>query len=266
MIPLFTQEEFNKAKDKDYLSCECLICKKEFQKTKKRIKQFLKPDVKEKGDFCSRTCSNLNRKNLKLKYNVQEKPKKECLFCNKEFYINTNQKFCSRTCLRNSKPKTLIDVECKNCKTKFKKDLSNVNRSNNHFCSRSCSASYNNKNKTKGNRRSKLEIWLEEQLTNQYPNLLIDFNKKSAIGSELDIYIPSLNVAFELNGLFHYEPIFGVNKLNQIRENDKNKFQKCFENKIDLCIIDTSKQIYVKPSTSQKYLDIITNIINERLN
>jgi len=204
----------------------------------------------------------------------------ECYQCSKSFVmtkhkvqmaINPNATFkgmyCSKEC-QDQALNTPITTNCKNCNKELVTVKSKLakSKSGNLFCDKSCSASYNNKNKTKGNRRSKLEIWLEEQLTKLYPTLPIDFNKKSAIGSELDIYIPSLNVAFELNGLFHYEPIFGVDKLNQIQENDKNKFQKCFENKIDLCIIDTSKQIYVKPSTSQKYLDIIMNIINERLN
>ncbi len=35
--------------------------------------------------------------------------------------------------------------------------------------------------------------------------------------------------------------------------------------KIDLCIINTSQQKYINPSTSKKYLDIIVNIIDERL-
>jgi hypothetical protein len=140
-----------------------------------------------------------------------------------------------------------------------------MEKSNNHFCSQSCSATYNNKNKTHGNRRSKLEIWLEEQLTTLYPNLQIDFNKKEIIGSELDIYFPSLNLAIELNGIFHYEPIYGVNKLFQIQENDKSKTKLCHDLKIDLCIIDVSQQKYVKPSTSQKYLDIIVKIVNSRI-
>lgn len=110
-----------------------------------------------------------------------------------------------------------------------------------------------------------LETWLEEQLTQFYPNLLIDFNKKDAIDSELDIYIPSLNLAFELNGIFHYEPIYGVDELYKIQENDVSKSKACHEAKIDLCTIDTSGQKYFKESTSQKYIDIINNIIKERL-
>ncbi len=172
--------------------------------------------------------------------------------------------FCSYLCTYSNK-KTRAIVNCSNCNLEFVKQQFEIKKSPNHFCSQSCAATYNNKNKSTGNRRSKLEIWLEEQLTNLYPNLDVHYNKTSAIGSELDIYIPSLNLAFELNGIFHYEPIYGVNKLQQIQENDKSKSKACHEAKIDLCIIDTSGQKYVKPSTSQKYLDIIINIINERL-
>ena len=156
-------------------------------------------------------------------------------------------------------------VNCKNCDFKFEKSYSDRKKTPNHFCSHSCTATYNNKNKTTGYRRSKLEVWLEEQLTNLYPSLPIDYNKKTAIGSELDIYIPTLNLAIEINGIFHYEPIYGVDKLNKVQHNDKSKSLSCHESKIDLCIIDSSSQKYVKPSTSKKYLDIITKIINERI-
>ena len=202
----------------------------------------------------------------------------ECYTCQNSFNVlksrivdalnpkcNFTAKYCSRQCVpssrQNLKP---INVLCCNCDKTFKKYPSQIKKSPNHFCSKSCAASYNNKHKSKGTRRSKLETYIENQLTQLYPNLHIDYNKKSAIGSELDIYIPSLNIAFELNGIFHYEPIYGVDKLQTIQKNDQNKFKTCYDNKIDLCIIDTSNQKYFKESTSQKYLDIITNIINQR--
>lgn len=201
-----------------------------------------------------------------------------CYHCNTPFFTSKKHidrvlkgfkpldcRFCSMSCKSKFHTLPALDVNCTNCNTTFKKFQSQINRSNNHFCSRSCSATFNNKNKTHGTRRSKLEVWIEDQLKSLYPNLLISFNEKNIIGSELDIFIPSLNIAFELNGIFHYEPIYGVNKFQQIQKNDNNKFQKCFENKIDLCIIDTSQQNYFKPTTSKKFLDIITNIINERL-
>ena len=202
----------------------------------------------------------------------------QCKQCNETFYrmkqkikdfnnknLDVTGDYCSHKCRGLSK-NTKQTVNCTNCNKQFNKHPSEIkkSKSGNHFCSHSCSTTYNNKHKTHGNRRSKLEKWLEEQLSTLYPNLTIDYNKKTAIGSELDIYIPSLNIAFEINGIFHYEPIFGIDKLGKIQENDISKSKACIDAKIDLCIIDTSTQKYVKPSTSQKYLDIILQIIKER--
>ena len=116
----------------------------------------------------------------------------------------------------------------------------------------SCAGTYNNTHKTHGTRRSKLEVWIEEQLTKLYPNLEIHFNQKDTINSELDIYIPSMKIAFELNGIFHYEPIFGEDQLNKIQNNDHRKFAACHEAGISLCVIDTSGQKYFKPKSSQR--------------
>ena len=133
------------------------------------------------------------------------------------------------------------------------------------FCSRSCAAIYNNTHKTKGTRRSKLEQYIEQYLTSKYPDLVISYNKKDTIGSELDIYIPFLSLAFELNGIFHYEPIFGSDKLDQIKLNDSKKFKACLDAKIDLCIIDTSSLKYFKEANAKKFLNIIDEIILARL-
>ena len=78
----------------------------------------------------------------------------------------------------------------------------------------------------------------------------------------MDIYIPQLKLAFELNGVFHYEPIFGSEKLNQIQNNDGRKFQACLERGIELCIVDTSKLNYFKESNALPYLEIVQKIIN----
>ena len=204
--------------------------------------------------------------NLKCEYcnTIFSKTKSDILQSSKPNGKN-KAKYCSNYCTGQAKI-SKINLNCSNCNLEIEKTPSDMrkSKSGNYFCSKSCTTTFNNKNKTVGCTRSKLEIWLEEQLTQLYPYLPMDFNKKSTIGSELDIYIPSLNIAFELNGIFHYEPIFGVNKLNQTKSNDFSKSKACIDNKIDLCIIDTSQQKYVKPATSQKYLDIITNIINER--
>ena len=147
-----------------------------------------------------------------------------------------------------------------------KKSFSKNGKVHKHFfCSSSCAATYNNTHKTKGNRKSKLEFYLEKNLKLIYPSIDIHFNRKDAINSELDIYVPSLKLAFELNGIFHYEPIYGQSKLDQIKNNDERKYQACLENNIELCIIDSSKLKYFKESNAKPYLDIICNIIDKKL-
>jgi hypothetical protein len=198
----------------------------------------------------------------------------ECEECHNIFYAskheyhnakntkcNTQLKYCSRNCFAASQTKKVV-VSCKNCQTTFTRTECRTRQSANLFCSRKCSLIYNNTHKNAGYSRSKLEIYLEQQLSLLYPDLHIDFNKKDAVGYELDIYIPSLRLAFELNGIFHYEPIFGAPHLDKIQTKDNNKFAICQNNNISLCVIDTSGQKYFKPQSSQKYLDIITNIIN----
>ena len=195
--------------------------------------------------------------------------KLECEHCHIDFYcqrrtikyaqLNNFPKYCSHHCGAASKEKRIV-LDCMQCKKTFTKKPSGIGVNN--FCTQSCAATYNNKHKSHGTRISKLEVWLQEQLTILYPNLEIHYNRKDAINSELDIYIPSLKLAFELNGIFHYEPVFGVDKLIKVQNNDISKSKACFDNQIDLCIIDTSGQKYVTPSTSTKYLNIIVNILD----
>lgn len=197
----------------------------------------------------------------------------KCDYCNKITFktrrvistkVNKAQDivFCDSKCMGLFQRKR-SDVKCKNCGTEFELVMSRI--TDNNFCNHSCSASYTNTHKTKGTRRSKLEVWLEKRLTELFPELEILYSNKKVINSELDIYIPTLNLAFELNGIFHYEPIYGDDKLAQIQNNDDRKFQACIENGIELCIIDTSSQKYFKQSTSQKYLDIITHLVTSKL-
>ncbi len=173
-------------------------------------------------------------------------------------------KFCSKKCFDDKQTNKNL-VNCKQCNKQVLKLPSQLKKSPNTFCSSSCFAVFNNTHKKFGTRRSKLEKWLEEKLTILYPNLDIHFNRKDTINSELDIFFPSLKVAFELNGIFHYEPIYGKEKLQSTQNNDKRKFQACLEQKIELCIIDVSNEKYFKEHISKKYLDIIINIVESKL-
>jgi hypothetical protein len=207
----------------------------------------------------------------------REKLALQCYYCNQIFcrpkryisgMLNENSrhmgKYCSASCAQKASIK-LKKLNCLTCKKEFYKKPSEIKRTKNHFCTRSCAVTYSNTHKTKGFRRSKLEIWLEEKLILNYPNFQILFNSKAIIGSELDIYIPSLKLAFEINGIFHYKPIYGLEKLSQIQNNDSQKFQACLEQGIELCNIDISNLKHFKESSAEKFLEIIKNIISSNI-
>lgn len=106
-----------------------------------------------------------------------------------------------------------------------------------------------------------MEEYIETRLKDEYPEMEILFNDKSIIDSELDIYIPSLRIGFELNGIIHYKPIYGVEKYDRVVSNDEAKKRLCESNEIALHVIDTSGQRRFNEDSSAKYLDYIRNTI-----
>lgn len=233
-MEIITQiDKFNQLKSKDLVELRCQCCQKIFQIPKDRVQGNLAAIKlgKKAGSFCSTKCS-ASRQGIGKYKNVP------CAHCGK----NVRRRI-----------------------SKNSKNHSKSNKSDRIFCDLSCSAKYNNAHKKYGCRRSKLEIWMEKQLKAIYPNLEVHYNRKDAINSELDIYVPSLKLAFELNGVFHYEPIYGKEKLESIQNNDNRKFQACIEKGIELCIIDTSKFNYFKEQKAKEFLNIVINIINPKL-
>lgn len=172
----------------------------------------------------------------------------KCEYCHKHFILPKNQvlanikkkrknhkcnrgRCCSVEC-QYFMQKNGVKKYCTNCNTEIYMRNCDIKKHlySNSFCSHSCSAIFNNAHKKYGTRKSKFEVWAEKQLKLLYPDIKILCNSKTAIDSELDIFIPSLSLAFEFNGILHYKPIYGIKKLNKIKKNDKLK-KDCVENK-----------------------------------
>ena len=153
------------------------------------------------------------------------------------------------------------EVICSQCNTKFFKRIGQIKTTNNNFCSKSCSALYNNKNKTYGFRVSKLELYLQTNLKG-YNFTYSD--RKICDGLELDIYIDELKIAFEINGIFHYKPIFGVEKLTIITDRDERKQKKCIEKNIILYVIKDTSSKFTK-AYGEEILFLIYKLIHKSL-
>jgi hypothetical protein len=217
--------QLSELKSRDKVSLRCLECQQLFNKPKNKVQAYIK-----------------NYPNID----------------------DYDYRFCSPEC-RGLFRGDLIKTNCKHCGKKLIRQISTLKKNKFSFCSQRCSGKYSALHRKTGTRRAKLEKWLETHLNILYPTLNIIYNDTSAIQAELDIYFPSLNLAIELNGIFHYEPIYGLEKLSKTQIRDKQKILTCAHYGIELCVIDTTKHRYFKEKHCKPYLDIITNIINNKL-
>lgn len=219
----YTHEDFLAAKGTDKLTLKCENCKETFFKKKRYIVQRLKGKKHDNCLFCSRKCARV--------------------------YTAKNQR---------------VNLKCDVCEKEFTRVASHTKAntiSGKVFCSSSCAAKYNNIHKTKGYRRSKLEVALEERLRARFQNIRLYCNDRNAISSELDFYWPDLRFAVELNGPLHYEPIYGPDRLVKVQDNDRQKMARCREAGIELAVLDVSSVKYFKPSVVDRYFVLIESLV-----
>ncbi len=115
MKPLFTQEEYERAKSYDKLKCECYNCNKEFLVDKRYVKDSYNGE--KSAMFCSRSCNSsfLNKNN-----------KKECNKCGRQITHNNYKKHLlvcqGKTSLKIDKYlNSNGEYECPECYKIFKK-------------------------------------------------------------------------------------------------------------------------------------------------
>jgi len=202
--------------------------------------------------YCSRKCSMLGNKSIhgatKLLYTTN--PSK-CIKCN----INMDFKHRHTKCCKQCRATIAQKFNCPICNALIKRGPAVVNKSKsgNQFCSRSCAATYNNRQRRKSH-RSKIEIKFFDMLKSKFPNLDIIPNDKTMLdGLEVDIAIPSLHLAIEWNGIIHFKPIYGQEKLFATQQRDAEKLKLATNKNINLIVISdhVSNQQIVDESFNQ---------------
>jgi hypothetical protein len=200
---------------------------------------YKKPsDLKRaKNNFCNRICADkFKDKRIEVKC-AYESCENISLRAPWEIERNKNN-FCSHECYAKFQDKKL-EVECLNCGIKFMKQLCEIKTRKKHFCSELCAKNLQ-KFKDWSCNRSKLEIAIEKHFKIIFPFMYIRYNKTD-IGYELDIFVPCLELAIELNGPLHYKAIFGEEELLKRQKTDREKVVECRNRDIKLFVIDVSK-------------------------
>lgn len=236
----------------------CHDCKMEFSVWKSKDQNY----------YRCKPC--INQKNKILKENKSVLPKiripkindLKCKFCSSIFQTKrSNTLYCSTECKKNNRRK--YEHICVGCNIVF----TNTEKES-KYCSNSCKSInlklFNYAHKSSGKSRSQIEIFIEENLIKDFPDIKFIFNDKEVIGSELDVYIPELKMAIEINGIIHYEPIYGEEKLLKVQNRDKQKMINCYNLGIELIVIPLGRKGLSKKQTQEIYLEICSIIMNNK--
>lgn len=255
---------------------ECGVCHSEFTGT---------------SVFCSRECW----------IKSCEGPKKErtllkCALCEMEYaalpwQVNNgaSQHFCSKKCLveyraryaGKSKPPnqktvgvSMVDLKCGQCLKEFSRpayDVKKPNKLGKHFCSGSCRIKYINRNcnPTKFAARSKPQAALFGIIGRVFPDLTLVNNDRETLECryELDIWMPTIKFAIEINGPTHYMPIYGEKSLEAIKQRDAIKYAEAHAKGISLLIIDVSRlqKHKIQSFMEEQFESIVKPIILSKL-
>lgn len=115
-------------------------------------------------------------------------------------------------------------------------------------------ATFNNRLRRRAN-RSKIETEFFDRLVASFPDIkMIPNDKEMLPGVEVDVAIPSLRLAIEWNGVIHFQPIYGQEKLNVVQRRDAMKSQLAADLEIRLIVInDTDSK---KATLNRAYADV----------
>lgn len=244
----------------------------EYNKSPRKCKNCELPiDYDKKNNtYCSHSCSasSVNRTRKTKKYviseiglqnlkNSAENARKKLI----DFYKKNPEK--KEQIIKNIKEKnTKIRVEfiCPVCGKILMVTENELKKRK--YCGGTCRNKINNKQIF--GTRSKAEIYLEERLKKEFTNLIMIFNDRETLnGKELDVFIPSLNLAIEWNGIYHFKKIRDDGFFEKTKKKDNQKIKECIELGIELYIIKdlTSNKKFIKEET-EKIIKFVKQIMD----
>lgn len=246
---------------------------------------------KTKNIFCSQSCSaifNMERKFGKSHKTNCNTCKKDLIISPRVYFAKLNKDifYCSSACIpRKLKPAKIPKVSfcnypripciintaikqnmnCQQCNQTFLSKECRKTKHGKRFCSKSCRMKYFNIHHhvhSKVN-TSYPENYLFSLLTAEFPNLDIQKNNRTFLrcGLEIDILIPSIKLAIEINGPVHYKPIFGEDRLLKVQRKDKTKTKELQSRQIDLVVLDVSE--LSKLHDQQRFIEKSFNELKE---
>lgn len=167
--------------------------------------------------------------------------------------------FCSLECYSKTRI-TSCEFPCGQCGSTVIRRIAEVrkSKSNRFFCSPVCSAKYNNYRRTIKSglsSRSRAEDYVIELIKFSFPNLETVPNARLPFTNymELDVWLPTINMAIELNGPMHYFPIHGDEKLAKIQNADFQKQLMLHNSGVRYFIVDIS----TLRSTNKKSMEFL---------
>lgn len=147
---------------------------------------------------------------------------------------------------------------CKQCNQPIPYEVKTYN----DFCSHRCSALFNKSHLNFSVTRNKAEIYLEFLIRNKFPNLTIDTNNRQLLNTkyEIDILLPTVKLAIELNGPIHYIPYHGDQILKHIQNKDLQKSVELQKLQYTFLVLDISKYQNFK-----KTVPFLDNMFTEQI-
>lgn len=199
------------------------------QKKDLLIKEYeiAKKSFKEIADSCGTYANKIRRDAIKLKIKIRDKSEAQ-----KNALVSGKTKHPTKGTTRSENTKQKIgnavlkswesisETELNDRKLKAKINWENKTEEEKQFILREANIAVRETSKT----GSKLENFLFKQLLNS--GLAVDFHKEQSILNtklQIDLFLPKDNIAIEVDGPSHFEPVWGNDALKRNKKYDDKK-------------------------------------------